>query len=815
MKKQELLLKIAAFTMMLFYVLCSDSTAQTNLIQNPYFDDWTDGLPDAWQFDKQAEMETGNVLNGSYSLKQRVVITKVWQEMHGLTGGEDYTISYWYFDDDDYAKSRIWAHWMAGEELLEDDAETLRPETFSQNASEWQEFSATLTAPANATGFRFEVRTYDEGPGGGSVYYDSFAFLGEPPVVDGGHETFDNLDITGTTYVSGTFLGQDGSDWTYYECRGDYEIDGKAIMIGRNREPQSHFYSGTLEGGVGILSFDYVQAFATNVNLQVEVNDVVVAVVTSDDQQHEVLNSGPIHVHEPGDAVIKFIGVTNSAGQVVVDNVIWSFYDESEVPEGPQITNIMQHPEDNITPFTEVEVSAEVIAAGGAIDHVELMWGTSSGDYPNSIPMLAGDNDLYHSETPIPAHPLGTNVHYVVHAEDVNGASATSAELSYAVNMDAVDVVSLAELRSQEADNETIYLLMEEVIITWEVAAENKMYIQDETAAIILLDTDELMQEDYATYDGITGIAGKLWQDGHVLYWIPVADPGEASSWVNQVPPINISIETLNENLADYQARLVKLNNVDFTDAGGVFEFDEHYALDDGNDTFSFKTIFENADYIGESIPDEQLILVGLVGMDNEGGFITSRSSNDMFDSSTPIAYSVVFSVIDNTETLEQVLFAGDMTEWDFEEMLEDPDHNWSVTLNLPPGSYAWNAMGDNGQDPPYWLIPGSHLNVTVADDGSTTGDISFVYMIAGTSELDLSVVKMYPNPTGTFLHIEASFSISEIKVHNVQGNEIYHVNPGAVMHYDLNVGQFAPGMYLVSVFTEDGRSAEKIKVTQ
>ncbi len=815
MKNQKPLLKVAALTMMLFYALCFDTTAQTNLIQNPYFDDWTDGLPDAWQFDKLAEMETGNVLQGAYSLRQRVVITKVWQEVHGLTGGEEYTISYWYYDDDDLARSRIWAHWMDGEELLEDDAEILRPQTFSENAAEWQEFSVTLTSPVNATGFRFEVRTYDEGMGGGSVYYDSFAFIGEPPVVDGGHETFDNLDITGASYVSGTFLGQDGSHWTFFECRGDYEIDGKAIMIGRNREPQSNFYSGTLEGGIGVMSFDYMQAFATNVNLQVEINDVVVAVVTSDGQQGEILNSGPIHVHEPGDVVMKFIGVTNSAGQVVVDNIIWNFYDESEVPEGILITNITQHPDELITQFTEVDVTAEVVSAHRAIEQVSLLWGTSPGDYPNSINMLNGEADLYQSETPIPAHPLGTSVYYVVYAEDINGNSATSAEMSYTVSTSAVEVASLADLRAQEADEETFYYLMNEAIITWQVTAENKMYLQDEAAAIILLDADELMQEDYATYDGITGIAGKLWQDGHTLYWIPVANPGEASSQNNYIQPISLNIETLNENPAHYQAQLVKLTNVLFADAGGVFVFDESYTLNDGHNDFNFNTIFEDADYIGENIPEEHLILVGLVGMDSEGGFISSRSSNDMFDSSTPIAYSVVFSVIDNSETLEQIFFAGDMTEWSFEEMLEDTDHNWSVTLNLPPGSYAWNAMGDNGQDPPYWLIPGSHLNVTVAEDGSTTGDISFVYMIAGTSELDLSVVKMYPNPAGTYLHIEATFNISEIKVHNVQGNEIYHVSPGDVTHYDLNVGQFAPGMYLVSVFTEDGRSAEKIKVTQ
>ena len=812
MKKQKLFYRIAATVLLLLAGVCTAAFAQTNLVINPDFEDWTDGLPDGWAFDELATMETGNVFQGAYAVRQRVLVTRMWQEVQGIMPGEEYVISYWYYDNDPDARSRIWAHWTAGGEFLEDDAEILRPEAFSYDLDEWQEFATTLTAPAGADGFRFEVRTYDDGGGGGAVYYDSFAMIGAPPVVDGGHETFDNLEITGASYQSGTFLGQDGSDWTFTQCRGDREIDGKAIMIGRNTSPQSHFYSGVLEGGIGTLSFDYMQAFTTNVNLEVHVNDQVVAVVTSDGQQNEVLNSGIIDVHVPGDVTLKFIGVASSSGQVVVDNIIWSFYDESVVPEGPQIASVMHFPGENISPFTEVEVQAEVNTAI-ALEYVDLRWGTTQGNYPNAIVMNETTGGVYQAASPIPAQAYGTTIYYQVYAEDVQGASDTSAEMSYLVDVPVVAVASLADLRSQDADPGVIYQLSEEVVITWQLAAEQKMYVQDGTAAIVLLDEDGLLQEDYALYDGISGVAGRLWQDGYTLFWIPVADPGEASSWSNIVQPLNVSLAALETNPANYQARLVKLTNVFFSDPVGVFEAGESYSISDGQDSYAFQTIFGDADYLGEEIPGEHLMLTGLIGQNGDGGFITARSSADIQDSDAPVAFSVVFTVIDDSETLEQVLFAGDMTEWSMEEMLENPSFNWSVTLNLPPGSYAWNAMGNNGQNPPFWLIPDSHLNVTVTEEGNTTGDLSFVYMLAGTSDLEMSVVKMFPNPAGTYLHIEADYGITEVKVQNIQGNVLYNSNPTGVLTYELNVGLFAPGLYLVSVYTDDGMAAEKIQV--
>ena len=141
-----------------------------------------------------------------------------------------------------------------------------------------------------------------------------------------GTETFDNFPSTSSSYVDGSFTGQDGSIWTHVQCRGDVQITGQSIMIGRNRSPQSEFHSGIIPGGVGTISFDYMQAFTTNVNLTILVNDVVYGTVTSSGEQNVVRASGSITVNQAGDVVIKFINVNNSDGQVVVDNVTWTGY---------------------------------------------------------------------------------------------------------------------------------------------------------------------------------------------------------------------------------------------------------------------------------------------------------------------------------------------------------------------------------------------------------------------------------------------------------------------------------------------------------
>lgn len=196
-----------------------------------------------------------------------------------------------------------------------------------------------------------------------------------------GTETFDNFPSTNSSYVDGTFAGQDGSTWTHTQCRGDVSITGQSIMIGRNRSPQAEFYSGTISGGVGTISFNYMQAFSTNVNLNVLINGVVAGTVTSSGEQNVVKASGAITVNQPGDVVIKFINVANSSGQVVVDDVTWTGYTGTA---DPSLT--ITSPTDNqVFPAGTTSVPVSLIVQNFDVDELPENGGTGDGHIHWSI----------------------------------------------------------------------------------------------------------------------------------------------------------------------------------------------------------------------------------------------------------------------------------------------------------------------------------------------------------------------------------------------------------------------------------------------
>jgi len=252
-----------------------------------------------------------------------------------------------------------------------------------------------------------------------------------------GTETFDNLTIAGTDYQTGTFTGQDGSEWSFTKCRGDQPITGKSLMIGRNQSPQSFFQSGTISGGIGTLSFDYKKSFSTNVNLNVYVNDTLVHNVTT--SSTSVQNSGIITVGVAGDFVLKFINANSSNGQVQVDNVTWTSH-TSGANTPPTISNISINPSTGITSSTDVTVSATITDAEGTVEAADVYWGTTSGNRTNSVTMSNTSGDTW--EGTIPAQANNTTVYYSVYAMDDEADDVETAEYSYTVS-DPVPLITV------------------------------------------------------------------------------------------------------------------------------------------------------------------------------------------------------------------------------------------------------------------------------------------------------------------------------------------------------------------------------------
>ena len=107
-----------------------------NLVVNGDFSSWTGEDPDGWGISDNVSQESTTVHSVPYSAKHISSddgSKKLQQNVPGIQAGQEYTISYWYYDDDPQAKTRIWSYWLAGSATIPDNAEVLRPGEYSEN----------------------------------------------------------------------------------------------------------------------------------------------------------------------------------------------------------------------------------------------------------------------------------------------------------------------------------------------------------------------------------------------------------------------------------------------------------------------------------------------------------------------------------------------------------------------------------------------------------------------------------------------------------------------------------------------------------
>ncbi|MBU1580980.1 MAG: T9SS type A sorting domain-containing protein, partial [Bacteroidetes bacterium] len=432
------------------------------------------------------------------------------------------------------------------------------------------------------------------------------------PSAGGGFETFANLDYDGNSYVDGTFLGQDGSTWTYVQARGDLQITDESITLGRNRDPQSNVYSGLLDGGIGVINFDYMQAFSTDVNLNIMVNDVVVGTVTSAGEQDIVKNSGDIVVNVPGQVVIKFMNVNNSDGQVVIDNISWTAYDGgTPVVLAPTFNP----PAGNY--FDPIDVTISSATSGATV-----FYSTESATGPwteFTAPVNVSE------ETTIWAYG---------ELDGYTNSAVSSANYTFG---DVVQVATIAELRLGSTDG-TVYQLTGEAILTFQSSERNQKFIQDATAAILIDDNSGNITTTYDLYDGITGITGTLSTYAEMLQFVPQSDPGAATSTGNTVDPLLVSLSDLDNT---YQAQLVTVNMVDFL-TDGLFEDGVNYDITDPSGDGIFRTHYSDVDYIGTDIPVELQNITGVILQFNDDMQLVARNLNDFEDANITDPYLTV-----------------------------------------------------------------------------------------------------------------------------------------------------------------------------
>ncbi len=605
-----------------------------------------------------------------------------------------------------------------------------------------------------------------------------------------GTETFENLDLTGTSYSTGTFVGQDGSTWNYVQSRGDGEITGKAIMLGKDRDPQAEVYSGTITGGMGTLTFDYMQAFSSNVNLQVLVNDVVVGTVTSDGEANVVKSSGAIEANVAGDFVIKFTNPTGG-GQVVIDNVVWTGLGTVTKVSKPTISP------NGGTFYEPVDVTLATSTADATI-----FYSTESVDGPWTEYTAAINLD---ADATIWAYAT---------AADLDDSDVGTAAFVFPVITDVATIEALRAGIIGEA-----YRLTGEAVMHAKDGFRNRKFLGDDSAAIMIYDEDGVIETTYEIGDGMENLTGVLDESNNLLRLIPVLDPGAPSSTGNTIDSDVFTIDALT---ADDQAKLVTLKNVTISETGN-FATGENYTVTDGTNTMTLRTDFWGADYIDTAIPETAQNITGVIIQYNDNMQIVPRSLEDFEDY---VEYTVTFNVHMHAaegfdpET-DVVYITGSLLGWaapgdDHDNQVmtvsDDDPMVYTTTMTLEQGTYEYKYFLNAGWDGGEWA--GGDNRPLVLDEAKTLEDVfgDPTNESLPVQEMELAEMNLFPNPARNQMNIVSDQMISQVRVFDMLGQVVYSAQPES-QQMVMNVSSLKAGVYLVQINTPKGTTTHRIQI--
>lgn len=212
------------------------------LMLNGGFENWDNPTtPTSYDKAESTAQESTEFHSGTYSAKHTGGTSDIAQIISGISPGTSYTISLWYKVDagfGDGTDARIWSYWRNGTTNLTDNANELRGPNnayFDANGNVWTEYSVTLTAPATADTFYFEVRTY----GTAVVYWDDFSFFQEATSVP----TLGVVSPADGSNVAGPDVNVEISVQNFNVANGtgdghiNYTVDGGSAIMKYDTDP--------------------------------------------------------------------------------------------------------------------------------------------------------------------------------------------------------------------------------------------------------------------------------------------------------------------------------------------------------------------------------------------------------------------------------------------------------------------------------------------------------------------------------------------------------------------------------------------------
>lgn len=234
------------YTLLFIATAFITANAQTNLMTNGGFENWTGGVPDSWYTTgSTVAQSTTNFHEGTSScgLTSPATSNKTISQTTDIpvTQGVTYVFSGWYLDNDTTARFKYWNQFRTA--AADTGNNTLQAADFSTNSAEWVFFTAEGVPNATATVARAGLRVYPENStGGGVIYFDDIKFYDKSTLSIDTKE-FDNqikmdnvitssLVITMPTRATVNIYSTDGKLITSRRVESNEPIDTQSLTAG-------------------------------------------------------------------------------------------------------------------------------------------------------------------------------------------------------------------------------------------------------------------------------------------------------------------------------------------------------------------------------------------------------------------------------------------------------------------------------------------------------------------------------------------------------------------------------------------------------
>ena len=611
--------------------------------------------------------------------------------------------------------------------------------------------------------------------GVGTGYGEEQSFTTLAPLED-----FINFPEITSSYKDGTFLGRDGSTWNYYQCSGNDAVDitAPSPVLGKGRTPTAEVRSGQINYGVGKLSFKIAQSFTSAVNLDVYVNEYLVANVTTLATETMVVKTiSNIDVYVTGVVTIKFIQHDLNAGQVTIDDISWTTYMPAAVTaEVPRFS-----------PKTGSFLGPQDITLTSATSDAQIYYTTNGSDPTTS-------STLYTA----PVHLTSTAT---IKAVAAKAGMATSPIVTSTYNIEEITEVStVTALRAGEPGTK-VYRLTGEAILIYQQVSRNQKYVQDSGAGILIDDASGIITTTYNLYDGIKGLTGRLSLYNGVIQFTPVFNPGAASSTGNTVTPVTVTVSELNTNYNTYESRLIKVSGVTFSSTGN-FAASTNYNFSDGTNTSVFRSAFSTADYIGQAIPAGKVNITG-IGMEFNGtAQIASRNLADIYVLSTDKAItSFVFNGLSPavTATINEAAKTISAT------VPASTNRTALVPTIAISNKATINPVSGLAKD-----FTGPVTYTVTAEDGTTAQYTVTVSLATGIEDQLSGRFRVYPVPARTEIYADGIEDVTLIEVFDVTGNKHITEKCDGESLKEIPIGHLARGIYFIRLTTQQGSVMKK-----